>query len=568
MRKQIRTTVLFLALFALHLKSGAQPTQKERVDLYIENIQLITDRSVYGITELVTFKAFYSLKSKSTGEFIQTNDLPWSKVLYLELITPDGQALFQGKYALSPDGAEGTFSIPENILTGNYYLRAYTRWMRNFSPYTFAYRSIKIINPKTPDLLQPHNGLEIDTTFNEPSEQENAGLIAGLDSAYLKRKSVKFTLKNPSSHMNREYVIAVMKQGANQFTNISGLGKNKETPDTYYLPETRGITITGEIVDKNTREPLSFHRVNLTIFDKVSKNFGVISDNMGKFYFSLPKMDGEVEVFLTVNKKTDDKDPIVLVDNDFCTQNIELPFKPIALTEQEKALYNEISVNQQLNAIYHPYNYRKTDLTQYDSLFYGDASFSLKLENYIELPTIQDYIIELIPSVKIRKMKNEHHLNILGDFAEMNIYEPLILIDLVTLPNVENLLKISPRKIQRIDVIDKPYVKGNIVYGGIISFISKKGDFAGIDLPESGKFFSYKMFFPEVKDTIMELPKANIPMVNNTLFWNANIALKPNEAKEFNFFTGDNMGNYAIYVWVKNAEKLDFAKSYPFRVIE
>ena len=42
---------------------------------------------------------------------------------------------------------------------------------------------------------------------------------------------------------------------------------------------------------------------------------------------------------------------------------------------------------------------------------------------------------------------------------------------------------------------------GNITYGGIISFVSRKNNFAGIDLPKSGTFISYS-FLEDCTETI------------------------------------------------------------------
>ncbi len=70
----------------------------------------------------------------STGNPTESNAAQWSRVLYVELIQPNGTSLAQGKVLIDSSGAMGTINIPEGLSSGTYYLKAYTRWMRNCGP--------------------------------------------------------------------------------------------------------------------------------------------------------------------------------------------------------------------------------------------------------------------------------------------------------------------------------------------------------------------------------------------------------------------------------------------------
>ena len=76
----------------------------------------------------------------------------WSRVIYIHLINPEGRSFRQGKFHADCHGASGSLEIPEDLLTGNYYLCAYTKWMRNFSPDRYSYVPVKIINPYSEEL--------------------------------------------------------------------------------------------------------------------------------------------------------------------------------------------------------------------------------------------------------------------------------------------------------------------------------------------------------------------------------------------------------------------------------
>jgi len=54
-------------------------------------------------------------------------------------------------------------------------------------------------------------------------------------------------------------------------------------------------------------------------------------------------------------------------------------------------------------------------------------------------------------------------------------------------------------------------VRGDIVYGGIISFFSKKGDLAGIDLPAAGRYITYNMLNSNVSQAAANPSSVCIP---------------------------------------------------------
>jgi len=75
--------------------------------------------------------------------------------------------------------------------------------------------------------------------------------------------------------------------------------------------------------------------------------------------------------------------------------------------------------------------------------------------------------------------------------------KPLVLIDKIPVSDIEELLRISTKRIKHIDMVNEIYIKGDNIYGGIISIISEKGDLAGVKLPENSIFFNYNGFTPQ-----------------------------------------------------------------------
>jgi hypothetical protein len=128
----------------------------------------------------------------------------------------------------------------------------------------------------------------------------------------------------------------------------------------------------------------------------------------------------------------------------------------------------------------------------------------------------------------------------------MSLYDPLVLIDWVAVDDIEKILAMSPQKIERAELVNALYVKGSITYGGIVSFVSKKKDFAGINLPSSGTFVNYG-FLEECNDNLPLVPlSGNMPDSRNTIYWNPDIPTNNDGSADISFTAPDTPGNYII----------------------
>ena len=126
----------------------------------------------------------------------------------------------------------------------------------------------------------------------------------------------------------------------------------------------------------------------------------------------------------------------------------------------------------------------------------------------------------------------------------MAYHDPLLLVDWVAVNDVKKILAMPPPEIDRIELVNAIYIKGNVMYGGIISFVSKKNDFAGIDLPTSGKFVNYR-FLEECTENITATPPTeNIPDPRNTIYWNPAVLMKDDGTAGISFPAPDTPGKY------------------------
>ena len=152
----------------------------------------------------------------------------------------------------------------------------------------------------------------------------------------------------------------------------------------YFYPETRGLTISGKVMDNEGLLP--FHKVNLHLKDE--KDFiSVLSDSSGHFYIALPERTGSNELFVIAS--TQGKEMIsVLIDQDFCTRPINLKVPPFSFADMDGDQLLIMAQTLQLNDLF----YEKDTLLMEETLsnfpFYGKAYKSIVFDSYIELDSL------------------------------------------------------------------------------------------------------------------------------------------------------------------------------------
>jgi hypothetical protein len=102
-----------------------------------EKVYLHLDRPNYMQGDTIWFKAY------SWFGFDQISDTV-SKVLYVDLLNPEGKAELKRKLLIQNGTSVGEFSLDKNILPGKYNIRAYTRWMQNENTGEPFYQAVTI----------------------------------------------------------------------------------------------------------------------------------------------------------------------------------------------------------------------------------------------------------------------------------------------------------------------------------------------------------------------------------------------------------------------------------------
>ena len=93
-----------------------------------EKVYVHLDNTCYFVGDTIWYKGYVTRSDKGT-----LTDM--SKILYVELLTPDGFLVERQQLEMPNGTANGAFVLTDSLYAGYYELRAYTRWMLNFGQY-------------------------------------------------------------------------------------------------------------------------------------------------------------------------------------------------------------------------------------------------------------------------------------------------------------------------------------------------------------------------------------------------------------------------------------------------
>lgn len=534
--------VLVIAELSYGQKADGSKEFELQTDLVVEELTVVTDRALYAVDEPILFWADYGFADMSAN-------VEWSSVLYVELIKSDGSSMFQGKYPIGENGCSGVVNIPSNLYTGTYYLKAYTKWMRNQSPDHFSYNRLKIVNTRSPEMassLVENKTQDVesvtDLSFDKiriQTNKENYGVNERVE------LSLQLTEK---IYKDYSYVISVVKKGAwkqNIVAKQDLIAATTESENSLFFPETRGLTVSGKVTNTVTGEPIPDALVFLSMLDSKAFFTGYKTLANGDFYFSLPDNQNEKDFFVSTYNTNSTK---IVLDDEFCEGDIHITTSEFKLNENEENMAKEFSVNAQVMDRYNKVLCSSDQVTEDTTSlsFFGKASKEYYTKDYINLPFLDEFIFEIIPEIRVETKDNIQSIKP-TTWNSFHNYPFLVLVDDLPIFDIASVLKIKTENIARIEVVNAGYAIGALKFSGVMNVRTLKHDLAGIDLPENAAFFNYKLYADTNHTFCTQAPNnARIPDRRNCLLWIPNIELNAQTLVKKSFITADVKGEYEV----------------------
>ena len=152
-----------------NIKSGFEKYNDKFVH---EKIFVHTDKSFYTAGEIVWFKIY-----DVDASLHKPIDL--SKIAYVEILNKELKPVAQAKISLKEGTGNGSLFLPLSFNSGNYKIRAYTNWMKNFSPDYYFEKNLTIVNTlKKLGEASPAEAQKYDIRFFP----EGGNLVSGIES--------------------------------------------------------------------------------------------------------------------------------------------------------------------------------------------------------------------------------------------------------------------------------------------------------------------------------------------------------------------------------------------------
>jgi hypothetical protein len=229
---------MFIALSSI-LTYGQE--QKSIEDSYVdyfslprESLFLHTNKTTYLIGEEIWFKVYTYDRRSHLSSKATTN-------IYLGIYDEDGKQIDKKLFLAKEGLATGNLEIDSTFVTGNYYLKTATNWMKNFKEDDSYVQKIRIINPNSKEISSKKiSSKEYDIQFLP----EGGYLLEGVKNT-VGVKAIDDKGKGTTS--NGTILNSANEEVASFKSNLLGLGKFSFMP-------VRGESYTAKIILENGKE--------------------------------------------------------------------------------------------------------------------------------------------------------------------------------------------------------------------------------------------------------------------------------------------------------------------------
>ncbi len=527
----------------------------------VEKVYLHTDKPYYYSGETIWFKSYIN-----SNQPIRDST---SKVLYVELINSSKQVIQHKQLKIEDGSAAAYMHLSDSLPHGNYQLRSYTNWSRNFGEPCYFIKPIPVLSinekletqprPKTTDSLvkvvsdkeiyKIHEKIQLTI---QVLDRDQLPVMANLSISVTDEKQVARISEEVTIHS--EFPLPDIAE-----------------PARFTFPVEDGIKIAGIFKD-NRNKPIA---ASLTLvvgdFEEI---LSVETDEQGKFELKgLEYYDSVDFAFQAKDKRGNPYGSVHLASREFPSvtswkeyktlsiKNVESPQRLLSDYEypNDVRVLEEVTITSQ--AI-------ETQGGKIQEKVYGKADHVVQ-GNDLLASGVTNLALALrgrIPGLVVAQEadnKGLHYtIKIRGAASFTLSTEPLVLMDGIPMVGApgetagDRLAQINPATVDRIEVTTRI----NSMYGdagrnGVIAVYSKAGSTSGYSSVDKKTMDVFKLMgfskpgtfrSPDYDDATLE---KNKPDYRSTVYWNPTLESDATTgACVVSFFATDLSGRYSVIV--------------------
>ncbi len=513
----------------------------------VERIFISTDRGVYIAGDMVWCSLFCLDPS---GHYSSL-----SAISYLELVSSEG-TMSEAKIGLLEGRGAGSFRIPVSVPTGTYRLVAYTAANTNEegTKWMLGSKILTIFN--TFSAARVKDGVEIIGEEDFSRKENNAEVKFGnlkLSTSVRVRKGEEFTLYLGNEGPASDVSLSVFNDDglapsvpANSITDfMEALPGSCDVVANGTRPiEYNGEIITAKIVGNNSPVGEAPFASLSSAGAPSNVYFTAIEADHVSFYTNniygdrelvcdVSGMDGEVE-------SIEFESPFINPSVGDLPKLLLSPAQKAALTMRNYSLREEKGLRLDTLA---------TFIRHREDMFLQGTTFKrFHLDDYTRFPSVREVLVEIVPSLTVRKEKGTHsiHMAVLdaSDSRVFKVSNVLVMMDGVVLSDLDLLFSFDAMLLEDIDVYQQAVICGSAVFSGVVNFITKKNYMTALTFSPKVKVLDFKgVSFPVAY--LGKVPSGLKRDLRQVLYWNPSFRIGAGEERRLTLHAPDYSGKFS-----------------------
>ena len=558
-------TIIFSLLFISGIYGNSPGTEtqiKACIQQNTEEVFVHLNKKVFITGEELFYRIYFlrnSMETKATSD-----------IVYFELRDVSDKLVCKWRTPRLNKKLAGSYTLPDTLNTGLYYLYAYTNILRNY-PVNQQFCESIIITP----INELNTGSIVLNNIKSKSGEAATSSPISCDlkkDKFSRGEEIKLSFSgntinacNLSVSVNEKtpFDAYLNSPTGNSPLHISDIISEE---NDYYIKESGSFSIKGFLINKETHEPLK----NVLVFASVLGN----SANLNYAYTN---EYGMFRIFLD-NKFDNNIIYFQLYQTELMPENVAWNFSDnLEIKEKSNITTTQLNTQQQEYLV----RQRSAELVKRvysiehvnaDSIVNGvQTSFYLTPDNiiypkdYEELGTFKEIASNILTGVRFNKTDEGYNISVVINKTQMVADKGvMVFLNGIPISNYAFLNTLSSDDIERIELCNREYMFGDLTFYGVVSIFTyeKAFDLASFNKP----FYLYDNIVAGRISNNSANWNISVPNISSQAYWNSDITIVGSENRTILFTTPKITGEFKIDIKGQDANGQLFSIVKEFKV--